>query len=305
MTGLYEELRQADDLDLDTVKEEAEEIGGGMTNAVYRLDEEAVPEDWQEDDGVILKEYDDDPGLSLAVTHYGRLRDNLDAAGDVVDAIRGDGSLREALDGFDLSMLDYVSTGERHRNEAAAIEELADVELDVPDAVYADDDHMAFEEVTEMTPLPEYVEDVDLEEAYETAREVGELTAAMHEEGVVKMDNRLENVLVTDDGYASIDWEYTITDADDWDKAADVITFVSSAKLLDRETYTAVRDGFEDGYMDGDGEPLEEYQKGFTVLTSTLHPGAEAVKEGTYRESAGDAVNAVYNNVKDGLDRLR
>jgi len=286
--------------DLDELKARSEEIDGGMTNEVYRIEDEDVLEGWDIDTGsVILKEYDEEPGLSLAVTHYGRLRDNL----ELVRRVPDDGL--SALWDLDLTVRDYVETGERMDNEEAAVEELVGLDAEVPGVVYRDDDHMAFEEITDADPFPDYIEDIDAEEAYEAARDVGELTAAMHEQDVVKMDNRLENVLVTDEGYASIDWEYTITDADDWDKAADVITFISSAKLLDRETYTKVRQGFEDGYTAGDGPAMEGIERGFAVVTSTSHPVAEALKEQEFRESATDWKRSIANNIFDGLEALK
>lgn len=288
-----------DEMDLDDLKDRSEEIGGGMTNEVYRVKDDVVLDEWGVDaDSVILKEYDDDPGLSLAVTHYGKLRDNIETARCVPD--EGLAALRD----LDVRVRDYVSMGERMDNEEAAMRELAGLGAEVPGVVYRDDEHMAFEEVTDADPFPEYVDEIEPDEAYEAARDVGELTAAMHDADVVKMDNRLENVLVTAEGYASIDWEYTITDADDWDKAADVITFISSAKLLDRETYSAVRQGFTDGYTGGDGQALEGIERGFAAVTSTAHPVAEALKEGDVRESARDWKRSVANNVYDGLDAL-
>jgi tRNA A-37 threonylcarbamoyl transferase component Bud32 len=287
------------DTDLDELKGRSEEIGGGMTNEVYRVEDTDVLEAWDVDaDSVILKEYDDEPGLSLAVTHYGRLRDNIETARRVPD--EGLAALRD----LDLEVRDYVSMDERMDNEETAVDELAGLDAEVPGVVYRDDEHMAFEEITDADPFPAYVDEIEPEEAYEAARDVGELTAAMHDADVVKMDNRLENVLVTDEGYASIDWEYTITDADDWDKAADVITFISSAKLLDRETYTAVRQGFTDGYTGGEGPALEGIERGFTAVTSSAHPVAEAVKEREFRESARDWKRSIANNVYDGLDAL-
>ncbi len=287
------------DTDLDDLKARSEELGGGMTNEVYRVTDDAVLEEWDIDDAAILKEYDDEPGLSLAVTQYGRLRENLDAVRRVPD--EGLAALKD----LDLEVRDYVETDERMDNEETAVAELAGVDAEIPAVLYRDDEHMAFKEITDAEPFPVYVDDIESEAAYEAARDMGELTAAMHEQDIVKMDNRLENILVTDDGYASIDWEYTIDRADEWDTAADLITFVSSAKLLDRATYTAVREGFRDGYTGGDGPALEGIERGFAVVTSTAHPVAEALKEREFRESVAALKRSIANNVYDGLDVLR
>lgn len=160
----------------------------------------------------------------------------------------------------------YPTRQRRMEMECRTKEELADMELGVPDVVWRGETAIEFSRV-QGEPLSMYIREGSPDGVRSTARKLGAIIRDVHAEGIVLKDFRLANLYIEKDrDIVSIDHEYSKLGPNFWEYRLDLLTLLSSAKHLPPRKYKVFVEGFSEGYGD---IPLSVIL--VSKLTSPLH----------------------------------
>lgn len=255
-----------EEFDIDAMVAAGEPLEGGMTNDLWLYEED--------EEQYVIKEFS---GFSKTQL--------FDAAGTAI--FKRD--------------WDWRGRDTRMDTEEAMKDMLHDAGVSAP-AVHASDESRMVFEYAPGTDAKTYMEEHPVE-AETVGRMVGDDLATIHEAGAALVDARLTNIHVEEDlqRYAKdvelhwLDHEYARIEADPVDRYLDQVTLMSSAGHLDRDTYTAFREGFEDGYGDAISGKA-------TAVAAATSPGHALLLERDLGWSANAAGNAAKNAYRGGVD---
>lgn len=257
-----------DDFDIDAMVADGEPLDGGMTNDLYLYEEDG--------EQYVIKEFSPFSKTQL-----------FDAAGTALFKRDWDWRDRDARMDTEEALKDVL-----HASGVSA-----------PAVLAADDSRMVFDYA------PGEDAKTYLEEhpgaAADVGRMVGDDLGRIHEAGAALVDARLTNIHVEEDlqRYAKdltlhwMDHEYGRVDADPVDRYLDQVTLMSSAGHLDRNTYTAFRHGFEDGYG-------ADVSRKATAVAAATSPGHALLLERDAGWSANAAGNAARNAYGGAVDAM-
>lgn len=257
-----------EEYDIDALLDPAEPVDGGMTNDVWLAEADG--------ERYVIKEF-----APFSKTQL------FDAAGTAL---------------FKRS-LEWRGLDTRMETEDAMKGLLEEADVNAPDVLAEDGNRMLF------AYAPGDDAKTYMEDHPDAARAIGELVGtelgAIHDAGGALIDARLTNIHVEEDGPVEhytddlelhwMDHEYARTEADAVDRYLDQVTLMSSAGHLDRATYTAFRDGFEDGY----GADID---RAATAVAAATSPGHALLLErdlGWTANAAGNTAQNAYGGARD------
>lgn len=160
----------------------------------------------------------------------------------------------------------FPSTQKRIENEIRAREILSKLGFKFPRIYWYTKDSICMEKI-EGEKLPDFYKNTKIELVYEISKKIGKRVRKIHDYGFSFLDCRSENCIIKDGEIYNLDLEF-FTEATEFGKMCDVITYDGSILSLEPEKCDAALKAFHEGY----GKNLTNNEIVYILLFSILYP---------------------------------